>query len=125
MLKPAIDILQDVSIRYIGMERDETTAIARTDYCKLPSLKDRFVVVIHPMLATGHSAEFAWEAVLKREPGNVVMISMIASPEGIRHWEILFTDVPICTAAVDERLDEHKFIFPGLEDFGDRAYDTN
>jgi uracil phosphoribosyltransferase len=63
------------------MERDETTTIARTDYCKLPSLNDTCVVVIDPMLATGHSAELALEAVLKQEPDNIVMVSMIASPE--------------------------------------------
>jgi uracil phosphoribosyltransferase len=65
------------------------------------------------------------EAVLKQEPDNIVMVSMIASPEWIRHLENWFTDVPIYTAAVDERLNEHKAIFPGLGDFGDRAYDTN
>ncbi|MDR2779342.1 MAG: uracil phosphoribosyltransferase [Puniceicoccales bacterium] len=125
MLQPAIDILQDVSIGYIGMERDETTALARKYYCKLPDLKDKFVIVIDPMLATGHSAELALETVSQQNPNDVVMVSMIASPEGIRHLENLFPDIPIYTAAVDERLDEHKFIFPGLGDFGDRAYDTN
>jgi uracil phosphoribosyltransferase len=125
MLQPAIDILQDVSIGYIGMERDETTALARTYYCKLPNLNDKFVVVIDPMLATGHSAELALETVLQQNPSNVVMVSIIAAPEGIRHLENLFPDIPIYTAAVDERLDERKFIFPGLGDFGDRAYDTN
>jgi uracil phosphoribosyltransferase len=125
ILQPAIDILQNVSIGYIGMERDETKAIARTDYCKLASLKDKFVVVIDPMFANGHSAELALEAVLKQVPDNVVMVSMMASPEGIRRLENAFSDIPVYTAAIDERLDEHKFIFPGLGDFSDRAYDTN
>ncbi|MDR2777136.1 MAG: uracil phosphoribosyltransferase [Puniceicoccales bacterium] len=125
MLQPAIDILQDVSIGYIGMKRDETTALARTYYCKLPNLNGKFVVVIDPMLATGHSAELALETVLQQNPNGVVMVSMIAAPEGVRHLENLFPNIPIYTAAVDERLDERKFIFPGLGDFGDRAYDTN
>lgn len=125
MLQPAIDILQDVSIRYIGMERDETTALARTYCCKLPNLNNKFVVVVDPMLATGSLAELALETVLQQNPSDVVMVSIIAAPEGVRHLENLFPDIPIYTAAVDERLDEHKFVFPGLEDFGNRAYDTN
>lgn len=125
MLQPAVELLQDVSIGYIGMERDETTAIARTYYCKLPKIEGRFVIVIDPMLATGHSAELALNAILEKNPAHVAMVSMLASPEGVRYLENSFPEIPIFTAAIDERLDDHKFIFPGLGDFGDRAYDTN
>jgi uracil phosphoribosyltransferase len=125
MLQPVIDTLQDVARGYIGMECDETTALARTYYCKLRTLKSKFAVVIDPTLATGHSVELALEAVIQQNPDNVVMISMIVSSEGIRHLQNLFPDIPIYTAAVDERRDEHKLIFPGLGDFGDRTDDTN
>ncbi|MDR1433262.1 MAG: uracil phosphoribosyltransferase [Puniceicoccales bacterium] len=125
MLQPALELLQDVSIGYIGMERDETSATARTYYCKLPRLRDKFVIVLDPMLATGNSAELALEAVMEQEPASAVMVSMIAAPEGIRRLENSFTNVPIYAAAVDERLDERRFIFPGFGDFGDRAYGTN
>jgi uracil phosphoribosyltransferase len=125
MLQPAMEILQDVSVGYMGMERDETTATANTYYCKLPPLDGKFVVVIDPMLATGHTAELALEAIMQRNPDRVVMVAMVAAPEGIRRLENSFTGVPIFTAAVDERLDQRKFIVPGLGDFGDRAYGTN
>jgi uracil phosphoribosyltransferase len=125
MLQPAMEILQDVSVGYMGMERDETTATANTYYCKLPPLGGKFVVVIDPMLATGHTAELALEAIMQHSPDRVVMVSMVAAPEGIRRLENSFTGVPIFTAAVDERLDQRKFIVPGLGDFGDRAYGTN
>ncbi|MDR3143959.1 MAG: uracil phosphoribosyltransferase [Puniceicoccales bacterium] len=125
MLQPAMDILQDISIGYIGLERDETLAARTAYYCKLPDLKDKFVVVIDPMLATGRSAELALESVSKRKPDAVVMVSILASPEGIRLLENSFPNIPIYTAAVDERLNDSKFIVPGLGDFGDRAYNTN
>jgi uracil phosphoribosyltransferase len=125
LLQPAVEILQDVSVGYIGMERDETTAETRTYYCKLPNLDGKFVIVIDPMLATGRSAELALEAVSKQNPDAVVMVSILASPEGVRHLENMFPSVPIFTAAIDERLDDSKFIVPGLGDFGDRAYDTD
>ncbi|MDR2737358.1 MAG: uracil phosphoribosyltransferase [Puniceicoccales bacterium] len=125
MLQPAIDILQNVSVGYIGVERDETTAETRTYYCKLPDMEGKFVVVMDPMLATGHSAELALEEIIKRKPDKVVLVSVLASPEGIRHLENSFAEVPIFTAAIDERLDDSKFIVPGLGDFGDRAYNTN
>ncbi|MDR1414111.1 MAG: uracil phosphoribosyltransferase [Puniceicoccales bacterium] len=124
MLQPAMEILQDVSVGYIGTERDETSAVARTYYCKLPILKDKFVIVLDPMLATGHSAEQALEMVVKQKPDSVVMVSMVVSPEGIRRLENSFPSVPIYTAAVDERLNDRKFIVPGFGDFGDRAYGT-
>ncbi|MDR1595921.1 MAG: uracil phosphoribosyltransferase [Puniceicoccales bacterium] len=125
MLQPAVEMLQDVSVGYIGMERDETTAVARTYYCKLPNLNDKFVIVLDPMLATGRSAESALEMVMEHEPDKVAMVSMIASPEGIRRLENSFTNIPIYTAAVDERINEHRFIVPGFGDFGDRAYGTD
>ena len=125
MLQPAMDLLQETAVGYIGLERDETTAIAGEYYCKLPDLKGKFVIIIDPMLATGHSAELALEKVLAHQPDEVVMVSMLASPEGVRHLENLFPEVPIFTAAVDERLDDNRYIFPGLGDFGDRAFGTN
>ncbi|MDR1401647.1 MAG: uracil phosphoribosyltransferase [Puniceicoccales bacterium] len=123
MLQPAVEMLQNVSIGYIGMERD-AAATARTYYCKLPNLKGKFVILLDPIIATGQSAEQALEMIAKQEPDGVVMVSMVVSPDGIRRLENSFPRIPIYAVAMDERLDEHKFVVPGLGDFGDRAYGT-
>ena len=124
MLEPAIDLFQDASVGYIGLERNEKTAVAGTYYCKFPVMKDKFVMIVDPMLATGHSAELAIEAVLKTGPAHVVMVSIVAAPEGVKHLEKVYPNVPIYAAAIDEKLNDKKFIVPGLGDFGDRAYGT-
>ena len=87
-------------------------------------MKDKFVKIVYPMLDTGQSAELAIEAVLKTGRKHVVMVSIVAVPEGVKHLEKIYPNVPIYTAAVDEKLNDKKFIVPGLGDFGDRAYGT-
>jgi uracil phosphoribosyltransferase len=124
MLQPFLDVFPDVSVGYIGLERHHETAEAHSYYCKLPQLKDRQVVVIDPMLATGGSAVQAFNQV--KEHGGVAakFVCIVASPEGVAAMEKAHPDVAIHTAALDRALDAKKYIRPGLGDFGDRLYAT-
>ena len=124
MLQAAMDLIPDVSVGYIGMQRDETTAIATSYYRKLPKLENKSVLILDPMMATGNSAEKAINYVLEKNPSRIAMVSIISAPEGVRRLENLFPEIPIYTVSVDERIDNRRFIIPGLGDFGDRAFDT-
>lgn len=124
MLQPSLDIFSEVSVGYVGLERDETTAQARTYYCKLPELEGRDVLILDPMLATGGSAKKAVEQVSLQNPASVTMVSIVAAPEGVQHLEEAFPCLPIYTAALDRELNAQKYIVPGLGDFGDRLFGT-
>jgi uracil phosphoribosyltransferase len=117
-----VDLLPEVSIGYFGLERDERTAIAATYYKKLPSIINRAVFLIDPMLATGGSARSALKSIYAA--AGVTLISIVAAPEGVALLESAFPDLQIFTAALDRELNERKFILPGLGDFGDRLYGT-
>jgi uracil phosphoribosyltransferase len=116
--------MPDVCVGYLGLERDETTAQARSYYCKLPILVGKRVVIVDPMLATGGSAKKAVEQVKAAGGKNITMVSVVAAPEGVQVLESAFPDVDIYTAGLDSHLDEHKYIVPGLGDFGDRLFGT-
>lgn len=126
MLDAAIDILPNATVGYIGLERDEQTAIAHCYYSKMPNLSDvQKVFLLDPMLATGGSAS---QSILKlKELGakNVSMVSIVAAPEGLQHLQELHPDVDIFTASIDRELDANRYILPGLGDFGDRLFGTN
>jgi uracil phosphoribosyltransferase len=124
MLQPYTDLFPDVSVGYIGLERDHTTAIARSYYCKLPDLTGKRVLCVDPMLATGGSAVQA--LTLLREAGatDLRLVCIVSAPEGIAAVESAHADVPILTAAIDRELNADKYILPGLGDFGDRLYGT-
>ncbi len=124
MLQPILDLMPDVCVGYLGLERDETTAQARSYYCKLPVLVGKRVVIVDPMLATGGSAKKAVEQVKAAGGKNITMVSVVAAPEGVQVLESAFPDVDIYTAGLDSHLDEHKYIVPGLGDFGDRLFGT-
>jgi uracil phosphoribosyltransferase len=124
MLEPVVEMFPRVAVGYIGLERHEGTAIARSYYNKLPDLTDCFTLCVDPMLATGGSASQAVSLIKAHRPEQVVMVSVVAAPEGV---EKLLNDHPellIVTAAVDKGLDDRKYIVPGLGDFGDRLYGT-
>ena len=124
MLDPILDLFPDVSVGYIGLARDHTTAIASSYYCKLPPLAGRAILVVDPMLATGGSAIQAIDEI-KREGGeNVVLLCIVAAPEGVEAVNAAHPDVPIVSAALDRELNDKKYILPGLGDFGDRLYGT-
>lgn len=124
MVQPFLDIFPDVSVGYIGLERDHTTAIARSYYCKLPQVTGRRVLLVDPMLATGGSAVKAIEVVRSQGGTNITLVSIVSSPEGVAEVEKHHPQLPIFTAALDRGLNAKKYIVPGLGDFGDRLYGT-
>jgi uracil phosphoribosyltransferase len=124
MLQPFHDIFPDVSVGYVGLERDHTTAIARSYYCKLPPLDGKRVIIVDPMLATGGSAAQAVDVVKSAGGKEVVFVCIVASPEGVAVMQKAHPEVPIHAGALDRALNAKKYILPGLGDFGDRLYGT-
>jgi uracil phosphoribosyltransferase len=124
LLEPVTDLLPDVQVGYAGLERDETTLQPTSYYLKVPPLTGRRVLLLDPMLATGGSAAFAARLLKERGASDVVLVCVVAAPEGIRRLGEEHPDVRVVTAAVDERLNEVGYIVPGLGDFGDRLFGT-
>ncbi len=124
MLQPFHDIFPDVSVGYVGLERDHQTAIARSYYCKLPPLAGARVLVVDPMLATGGSAAQALTLVKAQGATEVGFVCIVAAPEGVATVQAAHPDVPIHAGALDRQLNSRKYILPGLGDFGDRLYGT-
>jgi len=112
-------------VGHIGIYRDHETLEPIEYYCKLPSdIDERDVVLVDPMLATGGSASGAVNFIKKRNAKNIKFMCLIASPEGINRLHRDHPDVAIYCAAVDEKLNEHGYIVPGLGDAGDRLFGT-
>lgn len=124
MLQPFHDIFPDISVGYIGLERDHATAIAHSYYCKLPPLEGERVVVVDPMLATGGSAAQALTLVKAQGAAEIVFVCIVAAPEGVARVHAAHPDMPIHAGALDRELNDRKYILPGLGDFGDRLYGT-
>ncbi|HYP17245.1 MAG TPA: uracil phosphoribosyltransferase [Opitutus sp.] len=125
MVQPFLDVFPDVSVGYIGLERDHATAIARSYYCKLPPVTGGTrVLLVDPMLATGGSAVQAIKVLRDRGAVNIALVSIVSAPEGVAEVERHFPGLPIFTAALDRQLNDRKYILPGLGDFGDRLYGT-
>ena len=125
MLASFLQLYPRSSVGIIGLERDEETAKADTYYCKLPKLEGAQTFLLDPMLATGGSACRGLHMVRKRGAApDTTIISIIASPEGVERVHAEFPEVRIITAAVDRGLNEHRYILPGLGDFGDRLFGT-
>lgn len=124
MLEALLDIFPGATVGYVGLERDEQTAVARRYYCKLPNLPDRCVFLLDPMLATGGSALAAVEALREQGARSIRLLCIVAAPEGISLLEDQCPELDIYAAAVDRELNERKFILPGLGDFGDRLFGT-
>ncbi len=124
MLDSVTELFDDVKVGYIGLERAHDTAIAHRYYCKLPDLAGRLVLCLDPMLATGGSASQAISFMKVSGAERVVMVCVIAAPEGVARLNADHPDVRIVTAALDRELDARKYILPGLGDFGDRLFGT-
>ena len=124
LLGPALELLPRVSVGYIGLERDERTAVARIYYQKLPPLAGKVPLLLDPMLATGGSAVQAVDLIQRAGGAGTRMICVVAAPEGVRELEARHPDVDVYTAALDQGLDDRAFIVPGLGDFGDRLFGT-
>ena len=125
LLPAAQTILPDVPVGFLGLERDEQTAVAREYYRKFPNgLSDYKAIILDPMLATGGSLEETICAVKKRGCNHIILVCVVAAPEGIERVMKAHPDAQLFTAAIDSHLDERKFIVPGLGDFGDRYFGT-
>ena len=125
MLPGMLELVPGARVGHIGLQRDERTAAASQYYAKLPPhLEGSFVLMIDPMLATGGSAVAALEMLMRAGARNIRLVCIVAAPEGVAAVEKAYPNVPIFTPVVDERLNDHKFIVPGLGDFGDRLYGT-
>jgi len=122
----AMSLLPKSKIGFIGLERDEKTAIAKEYYCKLPKIRENSVVIItDPMLATGGSLLHTLKKIAGLKPKDIRIVCVIAAPEGIKAVEKEYPKVAIFTASVDEYLNENKYIVPGLGDYGDRYFGTS
>lgn len=124
MLDAIADLFPEVSVGYIGLERDEATAVANSYYRKLPPLAGRMVLLIDPMLATGGSSARALNDIYQHGATRARLVCIVAAPEGVARLEREFPALDIYTASLDRELDARKYILPGLGDFGDRLYGT-
>ncbi|MEP7306056.1 MAG: uracil phosphoribosyltransferase [Acidobacteriota bacterium] len=125
MLDAVLELVPHARVGHIGLQRDEITAVASQYYSKLPARLDQaYVVMIDPMLATGGSAVAALDLLQRAGARAIRIICIVAAPEGIALVERQHPDVTIYTPVVDRGLNEHKYIVPGLGDFGDRLYGT-
>lgn len=120
------DIIPTAKIGHIGMYRDEETLIPHEYYARFPSgLEDSLVIVVDPMLATGGSASMAIQNIKERGAKNILLVCLVGAPEGVALIEKEHPDVNITLAALDEKLNEHGYIVPGLGDAGDRLFGTD
>jgi uracil phosphoribosyltransferase len=125
MLDAVLELLPAARVGHIGLQRDEATAIASKYYTKLPrELADSYVLMIDPMLATGGSAVAAIDLLKAAGARTLRIICIVAAPEGVVLVERHHPDVEVYTPVIDRELNAHKYIVPGLGDFGDRLYGT-
>ena len=125
MVDGILRLVPAARVGHIGLYRDPETLEPVEYYCKLPSdAAERELIVVDPMLATGGSASAAITFLKKRGVTQIRMMNLLAAPEGIARVQADHPDVDIYVAAVDERLNDHGYITPGLGDAGDRLYGT-
>eukprot|EP00668_Euglena_longa_P029008 GGOE01036346.1.p2 GENE.GGOE01036346.1~~GGOE01036346.1.p2 ORF type:complete len:258 (+),score=83.33 GGOE01036346.1:61-774(+) len=120
-------VCRGISIGKILIQRDESTALPRLYYVKLPAdISQRKVLLLDPMLATGGSVLRAIDVLLEKgvQPGNIIFINLVACPEGVQAVASRHPNIKVVCAALDSHLDERKYIIPGLGDFGDRYFGT-
>ena len=125
MVDSMVDLIPSAKIGHIGLYRDPETHQPVEYYCKLPEdIGNRVTFVVDPMLATGGSAIAAIDFLKKHGCKQIIMMNVIGCPEGVAAVREAHPDVELYLAAVDERLNEHKYIIPGLGDAGDRIFGT-
>ena len=125
ILDGMLSVVPGARVGHIGLYRDPKTLIAIEYYFKMPhDLEERDVVVVDPMLATGHSAVAAVDRLKECRPKSIKFVCLLTCPEGLAAMQDAHPDVDIYTAAVDRELDEHSYIVPGLGDAGDRMFGT-
>jgi uracil phosphoribosyltransferase len=125
LLEGMLDLIPSARVGHVGLYRDPDTLVAVEYYFKVPEeLEERPVIVVDPMLATANSAIAAVQRVKEAGARNIKMLCLLAAPEGIEAFQEAHPDVPVITAAIDDHLNEHGYIVPGLGDAGDRIYGT-
>jgi uracil phosphoribosyltransferase len=125
ILDGMLQLMPSARVGHIGLYRDPRTHIPVEYYFKVPTdVHEREMLVVDPMLATGNSAVAAVYRLKETNPQSIKFVCLLAAPEGIAHFHEEHPDVPIYTAAIDEKLDEHGYILPGLGDAGDRMFGT-
>ncbi len=125
MVNGILELVPVAKVGHIGLYRDPDTHKPVEYYCKLPTdIGERIVIVVDPMLATGGSASDAITMLKKRGCTNIRLMCLVAAPEGVEAVQAAHPDVDIYTAALDEKLNEHAYIVPGLGDAGDRLFGT-
>ncbi len=125
LLEGMLDLIPSARVGHVGLYRDPETLVAMEYYFKVPEdLGDRPVIVLDPMLATGNSAIAAVSRVKEANARDIKLLCLLAAPEGVGAFCAAHSDVPVYAAAIDERLDDHGYIVPGIGDAGDRLYGT-
>lgn len=125
MVNGLLKLIPAAKVGHIGLYRDPKTLLPVEYYCKLPSdVSERELIILDPMLATGGSAAKAVEILKEKGATNIKLMCLIAAPEGIHEVHKDHPDVQIYTAAIDEKLNSHGYIVPGLGDAGDRLFGT-
>lgn len=125
MVDGMLNLIPAAKVGHIGLYRDPETLKPVEYYCKLPQdIEERELIVLDPMLATGGSAIAAITFLKDRGVKSIKLVNLIAAPEGIKAVQDAHPDVDIYVAAIDEKLNEHAYIIPGLGDAGDRLFGT-
>ncbi|WP_371037085.1 uracil phosphoribosyltransferase [Rhodosalinus sp. FB01] len=125
LLDGVLELVPSARVGFVGLYRDEETLQPVQYYFKVPDgLGDRTVIVVDPMLATGNSSAKAIDLLKEAGARDVRFLCLLAAPEGVERMREAHPDVPVITAALDERLNEKGYIVPGLGDAGDRMYGT-
>ncbi len=125
LLEGMLELMPTAHVGYVGLYRDHVTCEPVEYYYKVPTdLDKRTTIVLDPMLATGHSAVAAISKLKKSNPQSLSFVCLLAAPEGVACFKEAHPDIPIYTAALDERLNEKNYIVPGLGDAGDRLFGT-
>ncbi len=125
LLDGVLELVPAARVGFVGLYRDEETLQPVQYYCKLPAeLDDRMVITLDPMLATGNSSVAAIDLLKQAGARRIRFLCLLAAPEGVARMAEAHPDVPMVTAALDERLNEKGYIVPGLGDAGDRMFGT-
>ncbi|MCI2395202.1 uracil phosphoribosyltransferase [Aliiroseovarius sediminis] len=125
LLDGVLELIPSARVGFVGLYRDEETLQPVQYYFKVPeTLEDRLVIAVDPMLATGNSSAAAIDLLKQAGARNIRFMCLLAAPEGVARMKEAHPDVPVITAALDEKLNEKGYIIPGLGDAGDRMFGT-
>ncbi|MDP3136431.1 MAG: uracil phosphoribosyltransferase, partial [Burkholderiaceae bacterium] len=125
ILEGMLSVVPGARVGHVGLYRDPRTLMAVEYYFKMPqNMEERDIVIVDPMLATGNSAIAAVDRLKKLHPRSIKFVCLLTCPEGVAALRAAHPDVPIYTAAIDRKLNEHGYILPGLGDAGDRIFGT-